>query len=210
MKLTEDLQKMADIVYSGQATELRRMFLKMVFAGEEEATRTALSYLTAGSHLTQQLVAIQIDSIVDRVAMEYNPRKPRNDVYKSITRVMKEIIIAFHVAEIIEEVDIERPTALEARVMRAAALKGNERFRNPMAAPASYWRGMTLLVAAGMDTPKEIAVNSAAFADWAGSHSQPGLILELVKERKTLDVPTLETLLDQQNSNHRAVGNGVL
>ena len=76
----------------------------------------------------------------------------------------------------------------------------------------TFWRGVSALYFATEQTWADVTLDlpiSKSFIDWAGRSGDIRGVIELARERQTIDVDVLRYLMESDNS-HRAIGSGLL
>lgn len=74
-----------------------------------------------------------------------------------------------------------------------------------------YWRGFTILSICATCTRDEAdKPRATAFIRWAGTHPDPERVVVISRERDTIDVDTLRTIMEKQEQTAPALDEGVL
>lgn len=203
------------LVYGPHAGGWERNLASLVHEDDETTIPLAVELLTTGSELSQRNVSNVLDIAIDKMGDAYaasdtNPEWKQTCPSSFSPDIKQRMIGAWHIGNLIEETGVKmNPIDLQSRVMRYDMEFNIGDLDGDRSEKQSYWRGLAVL--AIINPPlKDTKTILPGFVTWVAEHPDPRRVIDLVRERNTLDVRILSGVIKDQDQIASSLRDGAI
>lgn len=209
--------EIADLLRAeGQHVEDAEKCLELLQEKDDGVLPLAWELLTTGNSDGRKLVAGKLAENMLSIAESYekNPAKWRRTTFKN-RFLAPELAKVWSIANVCEELGMSLDIDDKKSFYQVYGPISNYHYvlhqgMYPKAAvEPDYWRGFIALFHVKSERPYIDIENAEPFMTWAGKHENLRAVVDVARERETLDVNTLSGVLEDQNPSS-PVRDGVL
>jgi hypothetical protein len=203
------------LVHGPHAGDWERKLASFIREDDEATIPLAVELLTTGNDLAQRHVSNVLDEAIqtmgDAYAESNSDYQWQQSCPDSFSPVIKQkMLAAWHVGNFIEEAEVAtNHMDVQGRVMRYDMILNIDDLDGDRSENTSYWRGLAVL--AIINPPlKDKGSYLRGFVTWAAEHPDPRRVIDIVRERGTLNVDVLASLMNEQNGTVTSLRSGSL
>lgn len=212
------IEHLRALIYGKDADTFDKAYLSLMEEDDKRTIPLAIRLLTTGSDIARSQVRATLESALYRLADAYG-NSDVDELWRDRCReamspyIKHNMLAAWSASDLIDELEIDtNPTLLGDRVTMIDDDLATQLDRS---GDEKYWRGLAITALTGIKVdrfnPQDKSLkNARVFAPWAGKHEDPARLIEIAKERGTLEVRTLLGVMDEQDKTAAALRDGNL
>jgi hypothetical protein len=212
------IEHLRALIYGKDADTFNKEYLSLMDDDDKKIIPLAIRLLTTGSDIARSQVRATLESALYRLADAYD-RSDIDELWRDRCRdarspyIKHDMLTAWTASNIIDELELtDNPSILGNKVtyLDEALATVLDRSMND-----HYWRGLAIAALTDLKVdrynPQDGSLrNARVFAPWAGEHSDPARLINVAKERGTLEVRTLIGVMNEQDATAAALRDGTL
>lgn len=204
------------LIYGGHVTMINAKIIENLDENDKTAVPLLISLLTTGSegtrsHARMALATTFYDLVTWQGTAAYSGPWTNQSVDPWAQDIKHKTISAWHAMSVIEETGgVEKPEEL------AKAMEKLDLFLHPLSTRGdrsefpTYWRGLAATALTNVEATDSNRKDAFQFPVWAGNHEDIDRVIEIAKERQTLNIPTITGIMGMQDQTVAPLRRGTL